>query len=491
MNLADSRLKELDNPLLTRNERMLLRCRLASEFMHMGQYEAAREALGEIWQGVGKRPEVERLKPQTAAEVLLQCGVLSGWLGRVQHISGAQEKAKDLIFEALRTFKSQGQQPKVSEAQYELGMCYFRIGAYDEARVILDEALNGLGEKDADLRAKILIRHTIVEVWTGRYHDAWHILEKAREFFEASSDALRGRWHGQRGLVLRRLATAEQRADYADRAIMEFTAAIYHYEQAGHERYCANNLNNLAMLLYQLRRYEEAHENLDRARRIFERFNDTGNLAQVDETRARVLVAEHRFREANRIMSSVIQTFEQGAEYAMLADALTIQGVVWSKLGIYESSIHILRRAISVAQDSGSFTNAGLAALTLIEEHGQERLSETELYNVYGRADELLKATQDAEEIGRLRASARIVFKRLSVVRLSDAGFSLPEALHAFEARFIEQALKETGGTVTRAAQKLGMSYQTLAHLLNVRHKDLISKRTPVKKRRRSIIKKK
>ena len=89
MNLTDSRLKELDNPSLTHNERGLLRCRLASEFIHIGQYELAREALGELWQGVGRRPEVERLKLPTVAEVLLQCGTLSGWLGGAQHISGA------------------------------------------------------------------------------------------------------------------------------------------------------------------------------------------------------------------------------------------------------------------------------------------------------------------------------------------------------------------------------------------------------------------
>ncbi len=166
MNLTDNRLKELENPSLTHNERILLRCRLASQFIHAGQYEIAREALSELWQGVGHRPEIEKLKPLTAAEVLLQCGVLSGWLGRIKHLSGIQEKAKDLIFEALRMFKAENQHSKVSEAHYELGMCYFRLGAYDESRDTLDEALNGLEEKDSDLRAKILIRHTLVEVWT-------------------------------------------------------------------------------------------------------------------------------------------------------------------------------------------------------------------------------------------------------------------------------------------------------------------------------------
>ena len=44
MTLADERLKELDNPSLTENERSLLRCRIAADLIHRGQYEAARDA---------------------------------------------------------------------------------------------------------------------------------------------------------------------------------------------------------------------------------------------------------------------------------------------------------------------------------------------------------------------------------------------------------------------------------------------------------------
>ncbi len=490
MNLTDNRLQELENSSLTHNERILLRCRLTSEFIHIGQYEAAREALGELWQGVGKRPDVERLKPLTAAEVLMQCGVLSGWLGSAQHIAGAQEKAKDLLFEALRMFKSQVQHVKALEAEYELSWCYFLLGAYDNACVFLDKALNGLGIEDIDLKAKILNRRTVIEIWTGRYHDAWNVLEKAGEFFEASGDALKGKWHSQRGLVLRRLATAEHRPDYADRAIIEFTAAIYHFEQAGHERYCGNNLNNLAMLLYQLGRYSDAHERLDRAQEIFERLADIGSLAQVNETRARVFVAEHHYKEANRIISGVVQTFEKGSEYGRLTDALTIQGVVWAKLSLHESSMHILRHAISVAQDSGAYSNAGRAALTLIEEHGKERLSDMELYEVYHCADVCLKATEDAEEIARLRACARILSRRIIGVQVSEKGFVLPDVIHDYEAKFIREALEAAHGIVTRAAKRLGVSHQVLIRALETRHQELLSLRTPARIRRKSIIRK-
>ena len=218
MRLTEDTLKQLSDPNLTPDERALLRCRLAADLIHTGRYEEARDALGDLWQGIGERPELKGLEPQTAAEVLLQCGVLSGWLGSVRQIPESQEKAKDLLTDAQRRFESQGRTAKVAEVYYELGKCYFRLGAYDEARVILDEALTTLSEHNPELRAKVLIRRTLVEIWTGRYHDGLGILEKAREFFEASSDALKGRWHAQMALILRRLATAERRADYADRA---------------------------------------------------------------------------------------------------------------------------------------------------------------------------------------------------------------------------------------------------------------------------------
>jgi tetratricopeptide (TPR) repeat protein len=352
------------------------------------------------------------------------------------------------------------------------------------------EALKPLKESDLELKARILIRLTLAEVWENRYHEALNILKEAEPVFQSANDALKGRWHGQRAIIYLKLTATERRPEYADRAIIEFTAAIYHYEQARHERYCALNLNNLAFLLYKLRRYREAHEHLDRAQLIFTKLKDTGNLAQTDETRARVLVAEKKYRDADRIITDVIKTFEAGGESGLLADALTVQGVVWARLGGFDSSINILRHAIKVAQDSGSLVSAGLAALTLMEEHGATfRLAESELAKIYRRANDFLKDTQDAEDKERLRACALIVIKRLSGMQLHEKNFTLYGAVHELEARLIEYALELEEGNIARAARRLGVKRQTLSQMLKARHKKLFSKRTPPEKRLRSIIK--
>jgi tetratricopeptide (TPR) repeat protein len=488
MNLADDRLRELDN--LTENEQVLLRCQVAADLIHKGQYEAAQEALGELWLGVGQRSPARNLPPEVDAEILLQCGTLTHLLGNTRNIVGAEEQAKDMLSEASRRFNELGMAAKVSETQYHLAMCYWWLGQHDEARVILRDALGPLTETDLELKAKILIRRTIVEIWENRYHEALTILKEAEPVFASANDALKGRWHGQRAIIYVKLAATEN-PDYADRAIIEFTAAIYHYEQANHERYCGINLNNLAFLLYKLGRHQESHEQLDRAQMIFTRLKDPGILAQVDETRARVLVAEKKYRDADRIIAEVIRTFEQGSESALLTDALAIQGVVWARLGAHEGSLKILREAIKVGEESGASVQAGHAALTLIEEHGTSwRLPQPDLTSVFHRAVRFLKNTQDTEDKDRLIASAQIVIKRLSGMQLHDKNFTFYGAVEELEARLIEQALELEGGNIARAADRLGLRRQTLSQMLQGRHKKLSSKRTPPVPRKKSIIKK-
>jgi tetratricopeptide (TPR) repeat protein len=349
MNLADERLKELDAPSLTANQRTLLRCRLASEFIDIGQHDAAREALGQLWRGIGQRPNIEGMEERTAAKVLLQVGALSGWIGASQQVAGAQEKAKDLISESAAFFEQVGAAESMAGARSDLALCYWREGAYDEARVLLKNAFDSMTEMVG--RIKAILRLTTVEFSASRYNDALSLLkEYAHLFDERVSHALRGSFHNHLALVLKQLGTLEGRPDYLDRAIIEFTEAIHHHEQAGNERYRATNENNLANLLRKMGHYQQAHEHLDRARKTFVRLKDEGFLAQVDETRARVFIAERKYREANRIIAGAIQTLEKGGESALLADALTVQGVAWSRLGVHESSVGILRRALRIAQ---------------------------------------------------------------------------------------------------------------------------------------------
>lgn len=79
--------------------------------------------------------------------------------------------------------------------------------------------------------------------------------------------------------------------------------------------------------------------------------------------------------------------------------------------------------------------------------------------------------------------------RRLAGVQLGDKNFTIFNAVQELEAKLIGQALDEAGGSVTRAAQLLGIRHQTFLSMLNTRHRKLLEKRSPPEKRLRSIIK--
>jgi CheY-like chemotaxis protein len=501
MTLAETLLEQLENPALSRDERAQLQCQIAADLEHRGQYEAAREVLGELWQGVGKRPPLEGLSKLTGAEVLLRVGSLSGYLGSIKQIDRAQDDAKDLISESITRFESLGEATKVATAQCELAFCYRRAGAHDEARVLYHQALERLTDaSETELRAKILLRLAVVESFCGRYNDSLRILTDSVGLFEQSkNDALKGKFHNDLALVLMFLGKVEHRPDYTDRAIIEFTAASFHFEQAGHISYKARAESNVGFLLYTIGHYEKAHEHLNRARNLFVSLADRGTVAQIDEARARVLLEQGRLQAAESAIRESVRVLSTGGEQGALAEALTTQGRILSKIGNFVESLNTLKRAADLAEQAGAIEDAGRALLSLMEEHA-DRLNEHELLEAYERAHHLLKETQDMETISRLRACAlRIVSDRrasLSQRRVRSlvdfwANFNLTERVHTYEARYVRRALIDGEGSVTRASRLLGFPHHgTLAAMLDKggRHKDLAYLRTPPETRRQSII---
>src|SRR2546428_14150091 len=142
----------------------------------------------------------------------------------------------------------------------------------------------------------------MVEVWAQRLNEAMHFYNEAAPLLDRSEDhALKGTFHNGCASVFQRLATPENREDYLDRALMEYTAASFHFELAGNSRYLARVENNLGYLFFTIGKYDEAHNHLDRARHLFFAQNDVGAGAQGDDPRARTLLAERRVAEAERV----------------------------------------------------------------------------------------------------------------------------------------------------------------------------------------------
>lgn len=269
MTLRASRLRELENPSLSVNKRAELSCEVAREFENKGEYENARKALSHYWRRIGEHPNVRDLEPSTAGEVLLRAGVLTGLIGSKNQISEAQELAKDLLSESLTIFESQRYKKGVAEAETELALCYWRIGEINEARDYLKAALSLL-TIDSELKAKAIIRLAVVERAVAHHDKALRILTGHAPLFDRiHNHTLKGCYHDTLGNALEDLSVLKHRRDYVDRALIEYAASSYHFEQAEHRCYLAYVENNLGMLYFRINQCNEAHEHLDRARRAY------------------------------------------------------------------------------------------------------------------------------------------------------------------------------------------------------------------------------
>ena len=438
MTLRASLLRELVNSNLDVGGRAELCCKLAREFENKGEYEEAREMLGGLWPRVDQRPRVKGLEPDIAAEVLMRAGVVTGWT------TNAQEQAKDFLSESLTIFQSRKYKKKIAETQTELALCYMRLGEYDNASDLLKLALEEL-TTDGELKAKAVLRWVIVKRHASLLDEALAYLTHNGPLFDKlNSPLLKGCYHQTLGDVLMEVCDSKGSRDNLDRVFLEYTAASYHFEQAEHRRYLANVENNLGILYLEINHCKEAHEHLNRARRILTTLKDRIALAELDETRARVFLKEKRNAEAEKAARSSVQTLENSDRPSLLAEALKRHGMALARLGHYSPALNAFRRAIDLSQDS--VNKAADIALTAFQELGD-----------------------------RLAVRSAI----------TTSGRPLNEEIFLLEHSLIKHALEDAHGRVTFAARTLGMSYQRLTHKLQTKHKDLLKDRSPLRPRTR------
>jgi len=445
MTLRASLLRTLENPGLSVDSRVEMCCEASRELEDRGEYEEAQRVLRDFWPRIGEAPKLSGLEESTAAEVLLRAGVLTGIIGAYRPLPDAQEIAKDLLTQSHSIFESRQNQKKIAEALTELALCYWRTDDLNNARDCLNQALLVL-TVDSGLKAKAILRLSIVEHSAGRDQKAFRILEKhSHLFLRLNNQTLKGCYFSALGNRLENLAESGKQSDYIDRALIEYAAASYHLDLSGHRQYLANVENNLGFLYFKINRYDLAHQHLDRARRIFGNLKDVVKAAQVDETRACVFLAEGRIKEAERKVLSALRVQEKSGNAYLLTEALLTYGRVLARSERYGVALGTFRRTIELAD------NAGLA----------------------NRAAEAIVATY--RELG-------------SHLVISDGGHLLSghgvgQDKLDMEHAVIKLALDQANGWISRAASLAGMSHQGLAYALRTRHQDLLHLRKPVRRR--------
>ncbi len=107
-----------------------------------GKYEEALAELRHIWKDTNDFPDVGEFVPRAAAEIILRCGALIGFLGHNKQIPNSQEKSKNLLTEARNRFLDIYDVEKITECENYLALAYWRGGEMVEAEIWIEEALS-------------------------------------------------------------------------------------------------------------------------------------------------------------------------------------------------------------------------------------------------------------------------------------------------------------------------------------------------------------
>src|SRR6266404_2610688 len=395
-------LEQFHSAPLRESEQVLACCIIAREKLEVGDYDAGCSVLRTWWK-IGESPSHQGLNQRSAAELLLTTGVLTDSVARAKQVLGGQRLAEVLLSGAIALFEHLGETTKAVEARIELGCCYYHQGLFDLAQNTLSACVVALTDQDCELKAVALIRLAIVERHSGRLHEALSRLNEASPLESLVSPWTKGRFQTEMANTLKDLGVAEDRGACLDRALAHYREASLQFEQVGNLRYLAAVENNRGYLLLTLNRFEEAQLHLQRGRNLFSEFGDSVGCAQVDETLAQLHLASENYEAAERSIKLAVNTLEESGEEALLAEALSTQGLILCRLEHRHEAKPILERARRVAERCGDREGAGRAVLIMIEEMC-DNLDNDERREIGAQANQLLANSQQhatRERLGR------------------------------------------------------------------------------------------
>ena len=352
---------------LSVSEEIQVYCTISREQIDAGNYDAACSILRPWWQ-FGNWPKLEGLNQKSSADLLFTTGELAGFVASTQQIPRGQRHGEQLLIGSITLFEHLGLKRRVAEGRIELALCYYRQGLFDVGRSILVNVLADLSEVDWELRSLALIRLASLERHAGRLRDALGRLNEATELVKLSGPWGTGRCHLELASTYKDLAIAEGESAYFNKAKEFYYKALHEFEAVGNHRYVAIVENNIGFLLLNLNAHQDSECHLLRSSRLFEAFSDVVRGAQVKETLARLYVATERYVIAHNAIKKAVQILEQTDNEALLAEALTTNGLVESRLGNYAHAKSILQAACCVAERCGDYEGAERALLILLEE---------------------------------------------------------------------------------------------------------------------------
>lgn len=308
-----------------------------------GKYEEGLALVRDLWPDKTQLPNIEELDSRDAAEMLLRCGAVFGFLGHTKQLPNAQEKSKNLLTAAHERFLDIYDVTRVAECETYLALAYWRTGEIKEARSFVETALARELAATDPVRLYGVIVRTMLDISEGHNETLVAVLRENEFEFEKGGDAfLLGCFNTNIGVGLKRTGRI-------DGALERFKAARSYHERSGHDIYLATVDNNLAQTHKEIGEFEDARASSDRATAIFAKLKDRTREGFSLDTKACIFIAEERYREALQTADQAIEILEKSENSAYLIETYMTRVKALVYMGNISEAAFCLASAVKLA----------------------------------------------------------------------------------------------------------------------------------------------
>jgi len=314
------------------------------ELERCGMYEEALAELKDIWEDTETFPNVENLDVHSAAEIILRCGTLIGFLGHNKQILNAQEKSKNLLSEAHSRFLDIYNVEKIAECENYLALAYWRTGEIKEAESYVEESLSHNLPLTSHTRIYSHLIKSMISLSTNKYKETVINLEKLETEFRRYGDAfLNGSFCTNIGLALKNLGRTKE-------ALSKFELARYYHQKSRHKVYLGTVENNLAQLYKSENSFTGAHQAIDSGTKIFRQIKDRTREGFSLDTKAQIYFAERKYAEALKSVEKAIGILKKSENLAYLVETYSTKSKILLYLDDFTAATFSLFDAVQIAR---------------------------------------------------------------------------------------------------------------------------------------------